>query len=417
MIATIINAIAFLVLFLSYYLRNRQINSSFIVLCLYAVVACFGVSYYNVSYLSNRVEFWPYCYFFLVACISFHPIIKADKRISTCNIINRIKVPSGLNLIVMLYVLCALTSLYNTWTNIFSKILSGDWQSVKVDAYNGLSDDVGTIGAYASAFVIYFRFLIFPYCFYCFTRKDKKFWIYISVILICILSTLFHYLLIAYRGGLLSIMIMCFISYVFFVNQIPNHRRKRLGIIGGVIIIGITAIAMSITASRFGETESGSEGSIARYIGQPMVNFNGGVATSATSYMGGKYFFMGHWKLDKADFWVDSKYHVETNDGSDFDTLIGCFYLDFGPITTAIIFILVSLIMRKLLSRESYKWSTIYVLFFYMDLIVGGAFHGPSSLSLQVVNMIIIYVILLFIEKKKSVHYENKYCSMLSQAK
>lgn len=401
MIPTILNALAFYALFMFYINRVRRINGSAVILCLYAVVAVLGIVFCNMGYWNpDDIQFWPYLYFFVLACATFYPIIKADERIDS-NFVDEIQITKSLNILVIVYLVCSLAVIYGMWTNIISKVLSGDWQSVKVDAYSGTGEGVGAVVAYAAAFAVYFRFLIIPYCFYRFSKDNYNFYITMGLLLVCLLSTLFHYLLIAYRGGLFSILVMGLISYLYFQKEMSLKVKKKLWALGGVFAVGVMFIALSITASRFEETDSGTGGSIIEYFGQPMVNYNCGIATRATDYMDGKYFFMSHWKLDKDDFWIDSKYNIETNDGSDFDTLIGCFFIDFGPILTVFIILLSSAFLALLFSRKISNWSTIYLLFFYMDLIVAGVFHGPSSLSQLVVNAIIIYSILFVIERKQ----------------
>lgn len=407
MVACVINAFLFVCLLCSYYKRHKQINFVFVVLVLYALVAICGIGYFYEMYNKPRpVTILPFIYLFCSSYCLFFPIIKEGHKLH----IAEIKLPSRFEFLVWGYVVCSLISLWSIWTGVVANIISGDWQSVKADAYSGNIEGLGPIISYLAAFAQYLRFLIYPYCFYCFTRHEKSFVVAIFVLLLSITTSLFQYLLIAYRGGIFSILILLLISFLVFSPNIPQKRKISLYVLGSIVAIFLLVITMSITNSRFEyATDTTPLESLFSYFGQSMVNFNGGIANSATSYMGGKYFFMSAWGLNKDNFWVDSKYGTFTSDGQDFDTLVGCFYLDFGPILAFLIFLLVSRFVRRLLKKSSNSWATLYILVFYLDLLVAGVFHGPSYLSQTVSNIVILYFVILMIEK-----YGYKNSSVLS---
>lgn len=409
MIACIINALLFSASLWKYYKTYKSFDHTFIVMALYASVAITGIGYFTLIYdIPKPVTITPFIYLFVTASILFRPLIK------TRNLNNKLHAlidSRALNYLIIIFVICAFINLYNIWTDVLANIISGDWQSVKVDAYMQNGNGVGFIAAYTGAFAKYFCYLIYPYCFYSYTKKQNKMWRTTFILLLAVTSSLFQYLMTAYRGGIFSIIVLLLINFVIFQKNIPLQRKKKLYVVGGIMMAALLIIAMSITNSRFEDSKTTTPlESLFLYFGQSMVNFNGGIANSATSYMGGKYFFMAKLGLDKTDFWIDSKYNILTNDGSDFDTLIGCFYIDFGPILAFVILSVVSYIMMRLLKFRPNSWATLYALMFYLDMLVAGVFHGPSYMSQIVTNVIVIYILIFIAEK-----YGRKNSRVLSQ--
>lgn len=397
MLACIVNALMFTSLLGWYYKKYKRVDYVFVVLALYSVVATSGIGYYVEFYDKPiPVTIIPFIYLFISSLILFKPLIKEGHRDFD---VTYIKDSSFFEKLVTLFVICSIISLYNIWTNVITNIMSGDWQFVKSEAYSGEVVKSGTVVSYLGAFAQYFRYVIYPYCFYCFCKIEKSFLKACFILILSITVSLFQYLLIAYRGGIFSILIMLLISFLMFFSYIPPKRKKILFMGGGVIVFVLLSITVSITNSRFENSEISPFESLFSYFGQSMVNFNGGIANSVQNYMGGKFFFMSVLGLKKSDFWIDYKYGIFTNNGSDFNTLVGCFYIDFGPILAFFIFFVISWIMSKLLKKKKYSWSTLYILMFYLDTLVCGVFHGQSYFSQFVSNAIVIYLIISVIEK------------------
>lgn len=411
MIANIVLTLLFALLLYSHFERVRKIDVTFVVISLYMFVAFAGAILVNIEPKFSNLALWPYVYLFGAFFIMIQPVKKA----TVIDIINVDRSLLGsINKLIFIYCLCAMFVIYSTWADMIMTIILGEWNNLKKDAYEGASGS-SIVVEYAKAFGLYFRFLVFPYCFYLITQAKEKSWKAIIILGLCIVSTMFYYLAMAYRGGMFSIIMLLIISYILFRNNIPKRRKKIITLTGGGICALVLAITIAITNSRFENTSAGPLFSLLDYFGQSMVNFNGGIATRAKGYMGGNYFFMSERGLDKSSFWVDSKYGIDTNDGSDFDTLIGCFYIDFGPVSAFLIFVVVALIMIHLLNFRKRFWSSIFLLFFYLELLTAGVFHGPSSLFHQVFDVMAIYIVLLFSENLYGKKHKRKNNSLLPQ--
>ena len=269
--------------------RARSVDVTVVVVILYLSVAFLGIFYINMDPRFNNLAFWPYIYFFVSFCLLMQPVKRTSCIKQAAPDVTPLPV---INLLILLYIVCAAIVIIDSWSNMISTILLGDWYTVKVDAYEGNGQNSSFLVAYADAFGLYFRFFIFPYCFYLFTQEKMNLWKPLFILVMCVVATMFHFLASAYRGGLFSILIMLVISYLLFSDKIPQKRKILIIVSGWVLSVMVIVITIAITNSRFEDTNDGPVNSLLIYFGQPMVNFNGGIAMRATSYMNGNYFFL-----------------------------------------------------------------------------------------------------------------------------
>lgn len=177
--------------------------------------------------------------------------------------------------------------------------------------------------------------------------------------------------------------------------------RKRRALIIGLSIVAslILVLTLAISLSRFGESDAG--GSIVSYLGQSMLVFNAGIATPISSYANGRYFFLNFLGLDKSEVWIDSRYNISTSDGSALNTFIGCSYVDFGPVLTIIIAIVISCLLSQLFKRRSVVFADLYLFAFYLDFLILGVFHCTEGFALRIFMATALYVVLRFMGRIK----------------
>lgn len=173
------------------------------------------------------------------------------------------------------------------------------------------------------------------------------------------------------------------------------YRKRRVLIIGLSIVASfILVLTMAISLSRFGESDTG--GSIVSYLGQSMLVFNSGIATQISSYADGRYFFLNFLGLNKSEVWIDSRYNISTSDGSALNTFVGCSYVDFGPVLTIIIAIIIAFLLSWLLKRRSVVFADLYLFVFYLDFLILGVFHCTEGFALRIFMATALYVVLRF---------------------
>lgn len=391
MIATVINFLLFVGMLSSYYVKKRRVDVPFMLMLLYAIIALMGILFFPDFSGKQQIELWPYIYLALTCYLFFIPIIKAN---GVYNYSSEVKINSGLKLMFILYILCAIIKIGGDFTFVKNAIISGDWLMMKADLYNGLSigNRNGIIAYLANLYVSVFMHAILIYSMYTFTKDDISIVKSMFLLLMALTPYIMECILYVYRGGLLTISYLTLVIFLFYCRKMVPRKRRVL--IFGLSIVAsfILVLTLAISLSRFGESDAG--GSIVSYLGQSMLVFNAGIATQISSYANGRYFFLNFLGLDKSEVWVDSQYDISTSDGSALNTFVGCSYVDFGPVLTIIIAIVTACILSRLLKRKSVVFADLYLFTFYLDFLILGVFHCTEGFALRIFMATALYVVL-----------------------
>lgn len=391
MIATVINFLLFGGMLSSYYVKKRRVDVPFMLMLLYAIIALMGILFFSDFSGKQQIELWPFIYLALTCYLFFIPIIKAN---GVYNYSSEVKINSGLKLMFILYILCAIIKIGGDFTFVKNAIISGDWLMMKADLYNGLSigNRNGIIAYLANLYVSVFMHAILIYSMYTFTKDDISIVKSMFLLLMALTPYIMECILYVYRGGLLTISYLTLVIFLFYYRKMVSRKRRVL--IFGLSIVAsfILVLTLAISLSRFGESDA--EGSIVSYLGQSMLVFNAGIATQISSYANGRYFFLNFLGLDKSEVWVDSQYDISTSDGSALNTFVGCSYVDFGPVLTIIIAIVIACLLSRLLKRKSVVFADLYLFTFYLDFLILGVFHCTEGFALRIFMATALYVVL-----------------------
>lgn len=396
MISTVINFLLFGGMLFSYYLKKRRVDVPFMLILLYAIIALMGVFFFPDFSGKRQIELWPFIYLVLTCYLYFIPIIKAK---GVYNYSSEVKINSGLKLMFILYILCAIIKIGGDYTFVKNAIISGDWLMMKADLYNGLSigNRNGIIAYLANLYVSVFMHAILIYSMYTFTKDNISIVKSMFLLLMALTPYIMECILYVYRGGLLTISYLTLAIFLLYYQKMV-YRKRRVLIIGLSIVASfILVLTMAISLSRFGESDTG--GSIVSYLGQSMLVFNSGIATQISSYADGRYFFLNFLGLNKSEVWIDSRYNISTSDGSALNTFVGCSYVDFGPVLTIIIAIIIAFLLSWLLKRRSVVFADLYLFVFYLDFLILGVFHCTEGFALRIFMATALYVVLRFMGK------------------
>lgn len=398
MISAVLNLLLFGIMLLSYYLKKRRVDVPFMLILLYAIIALMGVFYFPDFSGKRQIEFWPFIYLPLTCYLYFIPIIKAR---GVYNYSSDVKINSGLKLMFFLYILCAIIKIGGDFTFVKNAIISGDWLMMKADLYNGLSigNRNGLIAYLANLYVSVFMHAILIYSVYTFTKEDISIVKSMFLLLIALTPYIIECILYVYRGGLLTISYLILLIFLLYYRKMVSYKRRVLIIGLSIVASLILVLTLVISLSRFGESDAG--GSIVSYLGQSMLVFNAGIATQISSYANGRYFFLNFLGLDKSDVWIDSRYGISTSDGSALNTFVGCSYVDFGPILTIIIAIVIASLLSQRLKRKSVVFADLYLFAFYLDFLILGVFHCTEGFALRIFMATALYVVLRFMGRIK----------------
>lgn len=398
MISTVLNFLLFGIILLSYYLKKKRVDVPFMLILLYAIIALMGVFFFPDFSLNRQIELWPFIFLALTCYLYFNPIIKAK---GVYNYSSDVKISTGLELMFVLYILCAIIKIGGDFTFVKNAIVGGDWLMMKADLYNGLSigNRNGIIAYLANLYVSVFMHAILIYSMYTFTKEDISILKSMFLLLIALTPYIMECILYVYRGGLLTISYLTLMIFLLYYKKMVSRKRRALIIGLSIVASLILVLTLAISLSRFGE--SGAGGSIVSYLGQSMLVFNAGIATPISSYANGRYFFLNFLGLDKSDVWIDSRYNISTSDGSALNTFIGCSYVDFGPVLTIIIAIVISCLLSQLFKRRSVVFADLYLFAFYLDFLILGVFHCTEGFALRIFMATALYVVLRFMGRIK----------------
>ncbi len=398
MISTVLNLLFFGIMLLSYYFTRRRVDVPFMLILLYAIIALMGVIFLPDFSEKRQIELWPFIYLVFVCYLYFIPIIRAK---GVYNYSSDIKITSGLKLMFVLYILCAIIKIGGDFVFVKNAILNGDWLMMKADLYNGVSiGNRNSIIAYlANLYVSVFMHAILIYSMYTFTKADISIVKSIFLLFIALTPYIMECILYVYRGGLLTISYLILMTFLLYYRKMVY--RKRMVLIIGLSVVAslILVLTLAISLSRFGESDAG--GSIVSYLGQSMLVFNAGIATQISSYANGRFFFLNFLGLNKSDVWIDSLYGISTSNGSALNTFVGCSYVDFGPFLTIIIAIIISYLLLRIFKKKSISFADLYLFTFYLDFLILGVFHCTEGFSLRIFMATALYIALRFMGKLK----------------
>ena len=125
---------------------------------------------------------------------------------------------------------------------------------------------------------------------------------------------------------------------------------------------------LSVSNSRFGSSFLSS--SLLHYFSHSFLAFNYGVADSITDFAYGKYFFNKIFGSIPLDF-----DYLGTHFDTSFITFVGTLYIDFGPIGTFLIAMIIPVFFNGIIKRRKrIDFSDLYIYSFYLNYLFIGVF-------------------------------------------
>lgn len=192
------------------------------------------------------------------------------------------------------------------------------------------------------------------------------------------------------------------LCFLVFRNQLSTKIRKAFYIIGLLVGLILVYVIVDFAVLRF--SGSGSDFvkySLERYLGEPFVNFNTMLWGTDDYLWGNKCFpefrkFLGMSYLDPDTIRDTTSYVRYVN--YYFYSIIGNFYMDYGPTGTIALCIFIGFVIHNLLHKRIKTGSILYslIVYLYASFCVHNYFYFEymgNNNSYIIINILIIIVI------------------------
>jgi oligosaccharide repeat unit polymerase len=407
---------AWTVVFLWHQKKKKNFDSGSLILLIYILGSLASIMLFNGDYYTfNELRIFPFIYQFLMLLLISWPIIKYDPKK-----IIKIYSPSSrsLNIVSIIFIISSVVSVFSIILNFGETINILITDSVGgTDLYNeawniGLDQNDGVISnlpAIISSAMSGVGILLTV--FYA-TLKNRNNLIFIGLI-ISIIIIILPSIASGQRNGIIETAIVTITTFYFLKFLISKVLRKKIILFASIFLILISLPFVYITISRFGETSGASE-SLYFYAGQEKLYFNNyGLDNGGLRYGDRIFpFFKSIIGFDvPQNFWERrAKYNNLKINDEVFTGIVGDFTLDFGPITTLLIFILATLfVLNKTKPRNGiiYFYQLIPLHFLIYSCTIGGFKLFPFA-DLSGNLKFIVYIMAYVFFKMHRVNAQNR---------
>lgn len=263
--------------------KKKRFDISAYLISIYLFSAFFSILIDVFDYRSLDTQFYQISLFpTLIYCtlltMVFYPFIKM-KKINMDNYYN--KEPKLFNFIAYFYMLIFLLFLYFSLDIIKMIFIDGDFGALRRMMSLGEGDELSIFSQINSSFKYIFVFfgifgslsfvmLIFYFYSICFLKKPQWF---NTLLLISSTAIVLNAIIGIDRSKIIYWLIVYGFCFIFFKDYLSKKSKKNLYIVSGVLISFFIFYFISVTNSRFGESDTGTSGGMISYAGQSFINF------------------------------------------------------------------------------------------------------------------------------------------------
>ena len=356
-----------------------------------------------------KVTFWPFVYLYIAELIILYPLLRyRDNEIVQIEDVNikLVKTYSYVYVISAIFRFPTIFSHISTGIAILVSGLDGGNELYKAShdmTYTG----VGFIESTAAIIYNVFTDLGVLMFFYLLSVKDKDPILRYGFIL-AFIATLLLPISMGLRTGVIMQSLIIIIAFICMRQFLPKETSKKFIRYGSIVGSSIFALFMILSISRFSWREGGTSTYFLSYAGQAPLNFNERVLDAGGIRYGDRTAntfkqILGYSNVPTTITGVRDKYPSLRIDDSLFTTFVGDFVLDYGPITTLIIFIVFTIIITSCTKNRgpSIPFHKIIALYFVMCVLVQGGFY-MFNYSFKNNYTIIAFVVTYYLFKKKT---------------
>ena len=414
-ILIIIYFLLWVLAFMLYQRKNRQLDAGSAIIGTYICYAFFSILSLNrpITFLDyyeyNHLKLFPFIYLFVMLIIALSPAIKYHshpaKQIDNSNILI-------FYLIAVVSILSALFLLPDIIMNFDNGLLKlmTDTDAGK-DAYeeqlgNASESGGGITNILAIVFNALSEISIFTF-FYILTLKKKNVWL-VSGLSISIIVSVLQPIMSGQRGPVIYTLLSVLLGYMFFKQFLSGTVRKVVRYIGiiGVVMTSLPIIAITVSRSSVMKQSTITD-YFNWYVGQGNLYFNNyGLDDNGIRY-GDRTFNLVKRVISSnaSQNYVDRRAtynNLYVNDDV-FTTFVGDFTIDFGPIVAFLIFVIFNawVLYATIVRRNTLKVHQALLLYFSMCICMQGGmtlFSFSDTANLKMICFALLYVYLVLHE-------------------
>lgn len=388
------------VLLLVWYVKKYgwRFSPGLLVLSFYVLIAIMAVPAYEAlqtdsffsAYDFTNITLMPYVYLFITTLILIYPTFKFGKYIRRVHI----SIPEKkLKIFIVAYSVCALISVYCFYRTISTNVTIETLAQVRNDLYEGevITAYNNQIEHIIILFTVQFNTVATIAFFYAVAtmRKRISVWWFVALCIGIIVPPFMDAMKTASRGMLIGTAFSLSLCYGYFSNLYSKQIKRVFLVVAVISITVFLAYSLIVTEMRFGSDDD-SYSSIISYFGQPTIIFNSQVADISSFAYGARFFkpvaeFIG---VDIQALMTP----IAKGWSPCFDTIIGDFYVDFGPIGTFLAVLGISYLVTSYFSRKkTLTISHLYLMTFYCLSLQHGALVTKSGFCTNILFCIILY--------------------------
>ena len=374
--------------------KSKNIGLGFVLIFIYTLVSFLGIIFYlddkNIyNIYRGNISFLPYVYLFFISILFFRPFLNNNQILLERVVVRKTRLLYYFSLI---YILFSIISLFYQTTNVISLLAEGDWFSLRTSLY--YDDDFKLYDTQLERFVRIIttnsRLLAILVYFYFLTdlKKRRRTVFNILFLFSILLPSIFTSIETAARGSLIFLFINFLTGYLVFRSKIPNAAKLKLKYFSLTLLIILSTYVTAVTISRFG---TDNQSSMLFYISHSFMTFNYGVFDTIVNFANGNYFFNFFLSNPEINF-----NYLGTHFETKFITFIGTLYLDFGPIGTFLISLIIPyfILLNK---RKPIYFSNLYLYSFYFNYLVSGVFViGKGNVLSWIIALLILFTLKIF---------------------
>jgi oligosaccharide repeat unit polymerase len=390
-----INASFYIIALYTYWKQRKDVDAYFMLMAMYTFTAimCFIVNLDSHANFNN-VSLIPFVYLFICILLSFSPL----KGFSVDRI--ELRETNLIRLLTWVYIVTGIGCIMYNFSSARELLESGEWGMLRnmlyedednIQLYNSLAEKLcKNIHGYIEPFGILM-------CFYYLGRLENNTLKTILLWISWLPNVLLGAMLVASRGLVITALLNVIILLYLFKNTLSTKVKKIIFVSLTAISVPIALYIIAVSVSRFGDDGAGS--SAFEYLGHNMTAFNQGVFPM-NSYMWGGYSLSYFYDLVGIHNYFNAKL-AGYSAGTAFVTFIGAYYLDWGPIVTLLLIVVLNRLLNRITHKRTLRFSDLMVVLFFIRFYEIGIFSVGRGYMLSWLMLFVLYKIVNFAEKNK----------------